>query len=88
MRVYGLTYRPLSRRLDRCDLVIQNESSDPSGGNMCSFSRVMRMSQCKLRSFRSRKSGLIYRRGLRQRVASLTLDFNGVFAIKAIHNFF
>ena len=32
------TYRPLSRRLDRCDRVIHNESGDPNGGNMCSFS--------------------------------------------------
>ena len=31
-------YRPLSRHLDRCDRVIQNESNDPNGGNMCSFS--------------------------------------------------
>ena len=31
-------YRPLSRRLDRCDRVIHNESGDPNGGNMCSFS--------------------------------------------------
>ena len=31
----------------------------------------------------TRKSALIYRRGLRQRVASLTVDCNGVFAIKA-----
>ena len=30
--------RPLSRRLDRCDRVIQKESGDPNGGNMCSFS--------------------------------------------------
>ena len=33
-----LSYRPLSRRLDRCDRVIQKESGDPNGGNMCSFS--------------------------------------------------
>ena len=32
------SYRPLSRRLDRCDRVIHNESGDPNGGNMCSFS--------------------------------------------------
>ena len=32
------THRPLSRRLDRCDRVIQKESGDPNGGNMCSFS--------------------------------------------------
>ena len=31
-------YRPLSRRLDRCDRIIHNESGDPNGGNMCSFS--------------------------------------------------
>ena len=34
-------YRPLSRRLDRCDRVIHNESGDPNGGNMCSFSGAM-----------------------------------------------
>ena len=36
----GRPYRPLSRRLDRCDRVIQNESSDSNGGsNMtCLFS--------------------------------------------------
>ena len=34
-------------------------------------------------TFLTRKSALIYRRGLRQRVASLTLDCNGVLAIKA-----
>ena len=27
-------YRPLSRRLDRCDRVIQNESGDSIGGNV------------------------------------------------------
>ena len=34
-------------------------------------------------TFLTRKSALIYRRGLRQRVASLTLNCNGVFAIEA-----
>ena len=34
-------------------------------------------------TFLTRKSALIYRRGLRQSVASLTLDCNGVFAIRA-----
>ena len=34
-------------------------------------------------TFLTRKSALIYRRVLRQRVASLTLDCNGVLAIKA-----
>ena len=34
-------------------------------------------------TFLARKSALIYRRGLRQRVASLTIDCNGVYAIRA-----
>ena len=34
-------------------------------------------------TFLTRKSALIYRRGLRQRVASLTLNCNGDFAIRA-----
>ena len=37
-------------------------------------------------TFLTRKSALIYRRGLRQRVASLTLDCNGVFAINLLVN--
>ena len=31
-------HMPLSRRLYRCDRIIHNESGDPNGGNMCSFS--------------------------------------------------
>ena len=78
-------YRPLSRRLDRCDRVIHNESGEPNGGNMCSFSGA----KCTSRdvtmqiTFLTRKSALIYRRDLRQRVASLTLNCNGVLAIRA-----
>ena len=37
-RMMFTAHRPLSRRLDRCDRVIQKESGDPNGGNMCSFS--------------------------------------------------
>ena len=40
-------YRLLSRRLDRCDRVIQDESSDPNGGNMCSFSGATCMSRVR-----------------------------------------
>ena len=40
-------YRPLSRRLDRCDRVIQKESGDPNGGNMCSFSWATDMSRVR-----------------------------------------
>ena len=38
-------------------------------------------------TFLTRKPALIYRRGLRQRVASLTLDCNGVFAIKSYYHY-
>ena len=80
-----LFYRPLSRRLDRCDRVIHNESGDPNGGNMCSFSRATCTSRDVTMqiTFLTRKSALIYRRDLRQRVASLTLNCNGVLAIRA-----
>ena len=30
----GLCHRPLSRRLDRCDRVIQDEVGDSNGGNV------------------------------------------------------
>ena len=78
-------HRPLSRRLDRCDRVIHNESGDPNGGNMCSFSGAMCTSRDVTMqiTFLTRKSALIYRRDLRQRVASLTLNCNGVLAIRA-----
>ena len=78
-------HRPLSRRLDRCDRVIHNESGDPNGGNMCSFSGATCTSRDVTMqiTFLTRKSALIYRRDLRQRVASLTLNCNGVLAIRA-----
>ena len=74
--------RPLSRRLDRCDRVIQNESRDPFGGN--EYYVTMQI------TFLTRK----FRNGERnfhcdvvhittKWVSSLTLDCNGVFAIKA-----
>ena len=31
---FGINCRPLSRRLDRCDRVIQDEIGDSNGGNM------------------------------------------------------
>ena len=77
-----LVYRPLSRRLDRCDRVIQNESRDPFGGNV--YYVTMQI------AFLTRK----FRNGERNLhcdvvhittkwVSSLTIDCNGVFAIKA-----
>ena len=78
-------HRPLSRRLDRCDRVIQDEVGDPNGGNMCSCSGATCTSRDVTMqiTFLTRKSALIYGRDLRQRVASLTLNCNGVFAIRA-----
>ena len=83
-------HRPLSRRLDRCDRVIHNESGDPNGGNMCSFSGATCTSRdvTMQTTFLTRKSALIYRRDVRQRVASLTLNCNGVLAIRAYTNLF
>ena len=53
--VYNVQYRPLSRRLDRCDRVIQNESRDPFGGNVyyvtiqiTFLTRKFRNGQCNL----------------------------------------
>ena len=74
--------RPLSRRLDRCDRVIQNESRDPFRGNV--YYVTMQI------TFLTRK----FRNGERNLhcdvvhittkwVFRLTLDRNGVFAIKA-----
>ena len=45
--------------------------------------RVRRVNVTMHITFLTRKSALIYRRGLRQRVASLTLNCNGDFAIRA-----
>ena len=45
--------------------------------------RVRRVYVTMQITFLTRKSALIYRRGLRQRVASLTLNCNGDFAIRA-----
>ena len=75
-------YRPLSRRLDRCDCLIQNESRDPFSGNV--YYVTMQI------TFLTRK----FRNGERNLhcdvvhittkwVSTHTIDCNGVFAIKA-----
>ena len=75
-------YRPLSRRLDRCDRVSQDESGESNGGNVKyvtmqitfvtrKFGNVERNSHCDILHFTP------------VRVARLVLDCNGVFAIKA-----
>ena len=68
-------YMLLSRRLARCDRVIQNESSDPNGGNMCSFSwgDVYVTSQCKWRSLRANPLWSIDGVYVRESLASLSI---------------
>ena len=75
-------YRPLSRRLDRCDRVIQNESRDPFGGNV--YYVTMQITFIT-RKFRNGERNLHYDavHNTTKWVYSLTLDCNGVFAIKA-----
>ena len=74
--------RPLSRSLDRCDRVIQDESCDSNGGNV--YYVTMRI------TFVTRKFGNVERNShcdvlhiTPVRIARLVLDCNGVFAIKA-----
>ena len=43
-------YRPLSRRMDRCDRVIQNESRDPFGGNVYYVTMQIKFLTHKLRN--------------------------------------
>ena len=77
-----MCHRPLSRRLGRCDRMIQNESRYPNGGNV--YYVAMQI------TFLTRK----FRNGERNLhcdvvhittvwVSSLTLDCNGIFAIEA-----
>ena len=81
-RVGNASYRPLSRRLDRCDRVIQNESRDPFGGNVY---YVTMQSTFLTRKFRNGERNLHcdVLHITTKWVSSLTLDCNGVFAIKA-----
>ena len=77
-----MDHRPLSRRLDRCDRVIQNESRDPFGGNV--YYVTMQITFLT-RNFRNGERNLhCYVVHITTKwVSSLTLDCNGVFAIKA-----
>ena len=86
--IYSLFYvyhRPLSRRLDRCDRVIQNESRDPFGGNVY---YVTMQSTFLTRKFRNGERNLHCDvvHITTKWVSSLTLDCNGVFAIKAYYS--
>ena len=82
LRIQNFYNRPLSRRLDRCDRVIQNESRDPFGGNVY---YVTMQSTFLTRKFRNGERNLHcdVLHITTKWVSSLTLDCNGVFAIKA-----
>ena len=67
--------RPLSRRLDRCDRVIQNESRDPNGGNAYYVTMQITFLTRKFRNVeRNLHCEVVH-------ITTLTLDCNGVFAI-------
>ena len=75
-------HRPLSRRLDRCDRVIQNESRDPFGGNVYYVTMQITFVTRKFRNGeRNLHCDVVHI--TTKWVSSLTLDCNGVFAIKA-----
>ena len=83
---YTNCYRPLSRRLDRCDRVIQNESRDPFGGNVYYVTMQITFLTRKFRNVERHLHCDIVHITTKW-VSSLTLDCNGVFAIKAYGSF-
>ena len=75
-------YRLLSQRLDRCDRVIQNEYRYPFGGNVYYVAMKITYLTRKLRNGeRNLHCDVVH--VTTKWVSSLTLDCNGVFAIKA-----
>ena len=78
------TDRPLSRRLDRCDRVIQNESRDPFGGNVYYVTMQITFLTRKFRNGEHNLHCDVVHIKTKW-VSSLTLDCNGVFAIKAYY---
>ena len=75
-------HRPLSRRLDRCDRVIQKESGDPNGGNMCSFSWATGTSRVRHNADYVPCAQIRFDLYVRESPASPSIA-NGVFAIRA-----
>ena len=75
-------YRSLSRRLERCDRVIQNESRYSFGGNVYYVTMQITILTRKFRN-RERNLHCDVVHITTKWVSSLTLDCNGVFAIKA-----
>ena len=73
---------PLSRRLDRCDRVIQSEAKDPFGGDVYYVAMQITFFTRKFRNVqRNLHCDLVHI--TTKWVFRLTLDCNGVFAIKA-----
>ena len=77
-------HRPLSRRLDRCDRVIQNESRDPFGGNVYYVTMQITFLTRKFRN-KERNLHCDIVHITTKWVSSITIDCNGVFAIKAYY---
>ena len=78
----SIPQRPLSRRLDRCDRVIQNESRDPFGGNVYYVTMQITFLTRKFRNWeRNLHCDVVHI--TTKWVSSLALNCNGVFAIKA-----
>ena len=85
MVLRDIYHRPLSRRLDRCDRVIQKESGDPNGGNICSFSWATGTSRVRHNADYVPCAQIrfdLYQRVARESPASPSIA-NGVFAIRA-----
>ena len=75
-------HRSLSRRLDRCDRVIQSEAKDPFGGNVYYVTMQITFFTRKFRNVqRNLHCDVVHI--TTKWVFRLTLDCNGVFAIKA-----
>ena len=76
--------RPLSRRLDRCDRMIQNESRDPKCGNVYYVTmRITFLMRKFLNVERNLHCDIVHITTVW--VSSLILDCNGVFVIKAYY---
>ena len=75
-------YRPLSRRLDRCDRVIQSKAKYPFDGNVYYVSMQITFFTRKFRNVqRNLHCDIVHI--TTKWVFRFTLDCNGVFAIKA-----
>ena len=82
--MHSTTHRPLSRRLDRCDRVIHSEAKDPFGGNVYYITMQMTLFTPKFRNVQlNLHCDVVHITVTTKWAFRLTLDCNGVFAIKA-----